>query len=196
MRMGLVLIGVYVGFSLLVGLFQSKLVYHPLSTIEATPTDAGLEYRDVSITTSDGVELHAWFCPAPEERGVVLFCHGNGGNISGRLGSLVILHKLGLSTLIFDYRGYGRSEGSPSEEGTYLDADAAWCHLTEEMKIGPGRIIVFGRSLGGAVAAKLATKHTLLIKQSATLNSDRINLLTNLPHPIVAHREPSLIISM
>lgn len=159
LRVALALIGVYVGFSLLVGLFQSRLVYFPLRTIDATPADAGLEYRDVTVTTSDGVRIHGWFCPADEERGVVLFCHGNGGNISGRLGSLEIFHNLGLSTLIFDYRGYGRSEGSPSEEGTYLDAEAVWRHLTEEMKIDPGRIILFGRSLGGAVAAKLATKH-------------------------------------
>ncbi|MEO1249772.1 MAG: alpha/beta hydrolase, partial [Pseudomonadota bacterium] len=108
----------------------------------------------------DGVTLDAWFVPAPDARGTLLFFHGNAGNISHRLESVRIFHELGLSTLIFDYRGYGQSEGTPSEQGTYTDALAAWRHLTEERAIPPSKIILFGRSMGAAVAAYLADQHT------------------------------------
>jgi fermentation-respiration switch protein FrsA (DUF1100 family) len=87
---------------------------------------------------------------------VVLFCHGNAGNVSHRLDTLQFFRSLGLGTLIFDYRGYGRSDGSPSEKGTYRDAEAAWRHLVEQRQIPPERIVILGRSLGGAVAARLA----------------------------------------
>jgi len=90
----------------------------------------------------------------------VLFCHGNGGNISHRLDTIWTWNKLGMNVLIFDYRGYGKSEGKPSEEGTYLDAEAAWKHLVEKRGAAGERIIIHGRSLGGAVAARLARDHT------------------------------------
>ncbi len=99
-------------------------------------------------------------CAAEPDGGVILFFHGNGGNISHRLGSLEMFHRLGLSTFIIDYRGYGQSEGSPSEQGTYLDAEAAWRYLVEERQIPPTQIIVFGELLGGAVAAWLAQTHS------------------------------------
>ena len=91
--------------------------------------------------------------------GQSLFLHGNAGNISHRLDSVAIFHELGFNTFIIDYRGYGQSEGKPGEQGTYRDADAAWQHLVTERGEDPARIVVFGRSLGGAVAAWLATKH-------------------------------------
>jgi fermentation-respiration switch protein FrsA (DUF1100 family) len=97
--------------------------------------------------------------PARQERGVILFFHGNAGNISHRLDTLEIFHTLGLSTFIIDYRGYGQSEGRPSEQGTYLDAEAAWRYLVEQRQVPPERMIIFGRSLGGAVAAWLAQAH-------------------------------------
>ena len=135
---------------------QSKLIYYPTREIEVTPAAAGLAYEQVALRAADAVLLGAWFVPAEDARGTVLFCHGNAGNISHRLDSIRIFHDLGLSVLIFDYRGYGTSEGKPSEQGTYLDAEAAWAYLTEARRVGPSRIIVFGRSLGGAVAARLA----------------------------------------
>ena len=143
---------------LLVWAFQSKLVYFPDRQVQATPADFGVRYEEVPLTASDGTKLAAWFVPAPKDKGVILFCHGNGGNISHRLESLAVFRNLGYSVLIFDYRGYGRSEGSPSEEGTYRDARAAWEHLVHERNVPPGRIVLFGRSLGGAVAAKLASE--------------------------------------
>ncbi len=106
---------------------------------------------------------------------MILFCHGNGGNISHRLDSIQLFHRLGLSTFIFDYRGYGLSEGSPAEKGTYLDAEAAWNYLIRQRKVEPKKIIVFGRSLGGAVAAWLAQGHTprmLIIESTFTSVKD------------------------
>ena len=143
--------------------YQSRLLFLPnlpSRVVERSPSAVGLAYEQVDLVTSDNIHLDSWFIPAPEKRGVILFCHGNAGNISHRLDSLLLFHRMGFSTLIFDYRGYGRSQGRPSEEGTYLDAEAAWRYLTRERSIAPSRIILFGRSLGAAVAAHLAAVQT------------------------------------
>jgi fermentation-respiration switch protein FrsA (DUF1100 family) len=153
--------GIYVILAALLYLFQNRMVFlanMPGRTLDATPADAGFDYEDVSITTSDGLRLHGWFVPAHQSRGVVLFLHGNAGNISHRLDSIAIFRDLGLDTLIIDYRGYGRSEGKPGEQGTYLDAQAAWDYLITDRGVEPAKIVIFGRSLGGAVAANLAGK--------------------------------------
>jgi fermentation-respiration switch protein FrsA (DUF1100 family) len=115
------------------------------------------------------MRLDGWFVPAEHPRGVLLFFHGNAGNISHRLGSLQIFHDLGLSTFIFDYRGYGRSEGKVSEQGTYRDGEAAWRYLTVERGIPNDSIVYFGRSLGASIAAHLAMKQApaALILESA-----------------------------
>ena len=159
---------------LLVALFllQSCLIYHPdtpTRAIVATPQSIGLAYEPVKIPTDDGLTLDAWFVPARNARGVLLFFHGNAGNISHRLQSIRLFNRLGLSTLILDYRGYGQSDGEPSEEGTYRDAQAAWRYLTERRGISPKKIVLFGRSLGGAIAAHAATQHQAgaLILESA-----------------------------
>ncbi len=158
-RVGRLLALIYVTICALMFGCQSRLVYYPTNKLESTPKDIGLAYEDVSLTTSDGVQLHGWFVPAPSPRGAVLICHGNGGNISHRLATLRVMHDMGLSSLIFDYRGYGQSKGKPAENGTYLDAEAAWQYLVSEQKFTPGQILVFGRSLGGAIAAHLAKGH-------------------------------------
>lgn len=131
----------------------------PGRAVVATPADIGLDYEALRIATADGETLDAWFVPAAPERAVLLFFHGNAGNISHRLDSLRIFHQLGLSVLMIDYRGYGRSTGRPSEPGTYEDALAAWNHLVETRGVDPGHIVLFGRSLGGAVATWLAARH-------------------------------------
>ncbi|MCL7489326.1 MAG: alpha/beta hydrolase [Desulfobulbaceae bacterium] len=141
---------------------QSRLLYYPNlpgRELRADPADIGLEYESVAFHTSDNVRIHGWFVKAKQARGTLLFFHGNAGNISHRLDSLRIFNRLGLSALIIDYRGYGQSGGRVSEEGTYLDARAAWEHLTITRGLDPQRIIVFGRSLGGAVAAHLSAVH-------------------------------------
>jgi hypothetical protein len=139
---------------------QSHLIYFPdyARHITVTPCDAGLAYESVEISTADGETLHGWFVPAPEATGTVLFFHGNAGNISHRMEYLSMFNGLGYNTFIFDYRGYGDSSGRPSEEGTYRDAEAAWDYLTNQRSILPGRIILFGESLGGAIAAWLAAR--------------------------------------
>ena len=143
--------------------FQSRLVFFPNMPSRAIgpgPDSVGLAYEPVEIITEDGIKLDAWYVPAQQPRGVVLFFHGNAGNISHRLDSLRIFNTLNLDTLIFDYRGYGRSEGKVSEQGTYRDGEAVWRYLTEKRGIAPAEIVIFGRSLGAAIAAYVASRHT------------------------------------
>jgi fermentation-respiration switch protein FrsA (DUF1100 family) len=148
-------VAVYVYFS------QSRLLYYPglpTRAIEATPAAIGLPFEDVHLVTADDIHLHGWFVPATSPRGTLLFNHGNAGNISHRLDSVALFHSLGLNVLIYDYRGYGDSEGKPTENGTYRDAMAAWKYLQEERGIAAQDIVIFGRSLGAAIAVDLASQ--------------------------------------
>lgn len=156
-----ILLAVYVGLALLLFLFQSQLVFYPQMdrALSSTPAQIGLPFEEVQLRTADGVELHGWYVPVAKPHGTVLFMHGNAGNISHRLDYLSMFHRLGYNTLIFDYRGYGNSSGSPSEQGTYLDAGSAWAYLAQIKHEPACRIVLFGESLGGAVAAQLATQH-------------------------------------
>lgn len=143
----------------LVFVWQPRMLYLPNIAgpgLIATPAAIGLAFEDVRFATSDGLTLHGWLAPAADAGAVVLHCHGNGGNISHRLEMLRLLHDLGLSVLLFDYRGYGLSEGRPTEDGTYRDAEAAWRFLVGERGYAPRNVILFGHSLGAAVAAHLA----------------------------------------
>ena len=150
----------YGGVAALMFVFQDKLAYYPQigCEIQSTPRDHGLDYEQLTLTTADGERLDAWFVPAPQARGVVLFLHGNAGNLSHRMDSIVMFHRLGYSVLIFDYRGYGRSTGRPSEAGLHSDTQTAWDYLTRSRGIAPGRIVLFGESIGGALAAWLAAR--------------------------------------
>ena len=166
-----ILVSAYLGLMLFMYLFQSQLVYFPSRRIEITPEQAGLNFEDLYFTAEDGTSLNAWYIPAESTRTTILFCHGNAGNISNRLESIEQFHRLGLNVFIFDYRGYGQSKGSPDEEGTYQDAFAAWQYLIERKDLQPNEIIIFGRSLGGAVATWLATQTEplgLIIESSFT----------------------------
>jgi fermentation-respiration switch protein FrsA (DUF1100 family) len=162
-------VSVYVLIVIILWLLQSHLVYFPQREVAMTPDQIGLPYEEVSFEASDGVRLSGWFIPAEDRRGVVLFCHGNAGNISHRLESILVFNRLSLDVFIFDYRGYGLSEGKPTEPGTYLDAEAAWDYLVENRHADPAGIVIFGRSLGGAVASWLAKERTpgALIVESA-----------------------------
>lgn len=137
---------------------QDRLLYVPSARVEGAPSDIGLAYEDVTLRAADGVTLHGWFVPHPRARAVVLFFHGNGGNVAHSLDMLEIFDRLGLSAFILDYHGYGRSGGTPSEQATYLDAQAAWDYLTRQRGIPPRQIVVFGRSLGAAVASWLLAR--------------------------------------
>ena len=151
-----ILVVIYIVSALYLFFNQASHVYFPKKEIISTPADIGLAYKDVTFKTSDGVNITGWYIPVVKQKEVILIFHGNGGNISTRLDFINLFYELGLATFIIDYRGYGKSGGSPSEEGTYLDAEAAWNYLVEKEKVSPENILIFGRSLGGPVAAWLA----------------------------------------
>jgi fermentation-respiration switch protein FrsA (DUF1100 family) len=208
---------IYVVLGLVLYLLQGSLVFLanlPGRALDATPADIGLPYEDTWIATADGESLHGWYIPAEAARGVLLFFHGNAGNISHRLESIAIFNRLGLDVLIVDYRGYGQSSGRPTERGTYRDARAAWDYLQAERGVPPDRIVVFGRSLGGAVGAWLAAglpaksaPAAVIIESSFTSGVDMARrlypiyparLLTRLRYPVVEYaarlRSPVLVV--
>lgn len=165
MRYVLKLVGlgavVYAAVLVLMFLLQSRLVFLPqvASGGMPTPRDAGLDFEDVRLRTTDGETIHGWWVPARAPRGAVLLLHGNAGNIAHRIDYLPTLHDLGYSTLLVDYRGYGASTGAPSEQGTYRDASAAWQYLVAVQGWKPRSIVILGESLGGGVATWLALEH-------------------------------------
>ena len=151
--------------------FEHNQVYHPYRELEASPTSLKRPFEDVRFKASDGVELHGWFFPAntnsSRAQSALLICHGNAGNISHRLDLCRGLLNTGASVFVFDYRGYGQSEGKPGEDGTYLDAQAAHAWLRQKGFRGE-QIVALGESLGGGVASELAVRETLggLVLQS------------------------------
>lgn len=142
---------------------RNKLFY-PNRVITVIPRSLGMAFEDVTLTTSDGVKIHGWHIPkgpgplAAKDL-TILFCHGNAGNISNRVQKAAILHKLGLNVFVFDYRGFGNSEGTPDEQGTYRDADAVYRHLAETLRIPPERIVLHGESIGNGIAIESAMRH-------------------------------------
>ena len=144
---------------------EKRFVFFPDSQVVSTPDEAGLPYENVCLATPDGLALHGWFIPAPAgcagpETQTWLWFHGNGGNVGTRVGQLERARRLlGVHQFIFDYRGYGRSQGKPSELGTYIDARAALGYLERRPDVNPGRIVYFGHSLGAAIAVELAVSH-------------------------------------
>jgi fermentation-respiration switch protein FrsA (DUF1100 family) len=135
-----------------------QFIYYPDPDWMVTPDQLGLRAEEVYLVPEPGVRLHAWFLPHPNAQATLLFCHGNAGNVSHRLENTYLLLRAGFQVLLFDYRGYGHSSGKPSELGLYRDAEAAWLHLVGRRDtVGMPRLI-FGRSLGGAVAVELATR--------------------------------------
>lgn len=165
---------VYLLFGLYLFLFQSRYVFYPKypeRSITETPDSIGLAYEKVSLKTVNGENIAGWFVKGENSRGAVLFCHGNAGNIGHRLDSIRIFTELGLDVLIYDYRGYGESDGKPSEPNTYEDVETAWKYLVEERHINPDKIIVFGRSLGGSIASNIASRYSpgmLIIESTFT----------------------------
>lgn len=145
-------------------------VFHPDPWIERDwARISRVPLEDVWFTSEDGTRLFGWYVPSRRSRAVMLWCHGNAGNMIHRLENLAMLYERGLSVFLFDYRGYGRSEGMPTEQGLYQDARAAYRYLSDLRHIDPARLVVFGRSLGAAVAGKLAAERKVagLILESA-----------------------------
>jgi len=174
-RLLVVALCTYIGVAILVGLFQTRLIYFPSSALELTPVDVRLKFDDVTLTTQDGVRISAWFVPADDARTTVLFFHGNAGNNGNRIPELKVLNSLHYNVMILDYRGFGKSEGSPSENGTYLDAVAAWEYLVQIRGIPTKTIVIVGESIGGGVAIELARREqpgALVVQSTFTRLAD------------------------
>jgi fermentation-respiration switch protein FrsA (DUF1100 family) len=154
-------------------LIERKFVYYPIKEVDVDPSAAGLRFEDVWLRTEDGLRLHGWFVPRDGARTTLLVLHGNGGNIGHRVEWIEMLHRAGAHVLIFDYRGYGRSEGEPFEEGLYRDGRAAYAWWTAAGGRKGEKLALIGESLGGAVAVELAARSQVagLIVQSSFTNA-------------------------
>lgn len=153
----IVLASAYVTLIALIYAFQSHLVYFPSTNMNISPKTVGLEYESIIFESNDKTKLHAWYIPKKDVKTTLFFLHGNAGNISHRLDSIKLFNSLGMNVFIFDYRGYGKSEGSANEQNTYDDARSAWDYLLKNKNVKAEDIIIFGRSLGGAIAANLGS---------------------------------------
>lgn len=153
------LLVLYVGVIIVLMWLENWFVYHPVKASEVWEQPAAA-VEDVWLTSADGTKIHGWWCPTPNARWVVLYCHGNAGNVSRwHAGAKEWQEKVGASVLVFDYPGYGRSEGKPSEAGCHAAAEAAYRWLVEVQKVPPERLVLHGVSLGGAMAVELARDH-------------------------------------
>jgi fermentation-respiration switch protein FrsA (DUF1100 family) len=168
MRIVIFLVVCFTGVIVLMAVFERSLIYFPTRypegfwDTEAVARGSGCTIEDEYFTADDGVHLHGWWCRRVSGGAtdpVLLFFHGNAGNLSDRAGlAIELARRANAEVFIVGYRGYGRSEGRPDEEGLYLDARAAWRHLTQDGGVDPKRIVLFGKSLGGAVAVDLASR--------------------------------------
>ncbi len=161
-------------------LVQPSMIFYPYKALQANPDDWGMKFENITFSTDDNIQLHGWYIPREGATKTLLFFHGNAGNISHRGDSIYIFHKLGLNVFIFDYRGYGESQGKPNEQGLYLDARAAWGYLLQKKKLRTEDIILFGRSLGGSVATHLASEvspSALILESCFSSARDTANIL-------------------
>jgi hypothetical protein len=177
MKFALTLVIFLILFVLFLRLVENRMVFFPSKYPQGywRPEAFGLNLEDCYFVTTDGVRLHGWFLKNDNATATFLWCTGNAGNISDRLDNLARLSRLPLNVFIFGYRGYGKSEGSPSEDGVYLDALAAHDYLATRKDVDADNIILFGRSLGGAVAVDLATKRNvrgLILESTFTSAAD------------------------
>jgi hypothetical protein len=164
---------------------ENVILFFPEKKIEATPDKINLKFDEIGLETADKVKLSAWWTPNDNARATLIFSHGNGGNIGNRLDKLKIFHDLGLNVLLYDYRGYGKSEGRPSENGLYADAQSAYDFAVNDKKIPADQIISYGESLGGSVAAHLAANNKV---KAVILDSTFTNLedMARLRMPLLA----------
>ncbi len=159
-------------------------IYFPMKDIFSDPSLIGLAYEDVYFHTRDGRSLNGWFIPSDTAKSTVILFHGNAGNIGHRLEKIMIFNDLGLNVFVFDYRGYGKSPGAPSESGLYKDAEAAYEYLTKERGIPQDEIILYGESIGGAVAVHLAKEkgiRALITEEAFTSIKD----MSGLAYPFI-----------
>lgn len=180
---GLLLAIAYLSVGFLLWWRQTRFIFYPSPTITQTPADFQLSYEEVWLNVTERERLHGWWIPAanPETSpGTILYLHGNGINIGANVNHSYRLHSLGFSVFVFDYRGYGWSEGAfPSEQSVYQDAQRAWEYLVNERQIEPSQIYLYGHSLGGAIAIELATHQPdaadLIVESSFTSLRDMVD---------------------
>jgi fermentation-respiration switch protein FrsA (DUF1100 family) len=151
--------GVYLGILLVLMCFENQMVFMPIRADQDWDPPPSADCEDIELRADDGTPIHAWWLPQPGTAGAVLCCHGNAGNLS-HWGLVLADLRAGLrqSVLMFDYPGYGRSGGRPSEAGCYAAADAAYDWLTQVKGVPPEHILLYGESLGGGVAVDLASR--------------------------------------
>ena len=162
---GGVIVAVVLAAKIAALVLEPRLTFYPVRDYHQTPAAAGLPVEDVTLSTRDGVGIHGWFVPgrpAPESRRPItlLFFHGNAENIGGCLDLAARARAAGFNLLLLDYRGYGESQGRPTEQGIYRDGEAALDYLGSRAGVDPDRIVVWGRSIGAAVAVRLAARGT------------------------------------
>jgi hypothetical protein len=140
---------------------ERQLIYHPMTYPQGywEPQSLGVSAEDIEFVAEDGVKLHGWYVQSPDAKATLLWFHGNAGNITHRLENIKLLESLKLNIFIFDYRGYGKSDGEPAEKGLYLDSQAAYNYLINEKNIAPEKLVLFGRSLGGVFAVDVAANN-------------------------------------
>lgn len=192
MKFVLILIIAVLIFAFLIRLSENKLIFYPIKSHDWSPQTFGLKLEDCFFETRDGETLHGWLYKNDNPIATILWCHGNAGNISHRLDNLAKLAELPVNIFIFDYRGYGKSSGSPDERGVYLDAEAAYDYLVNRDDVNPDQIVVFGRSLGGAVAVDLATKRrcaVLILESTFTSAKDMARNTFGLPLDFIIKSE-------
>ncbi len=148
---------------------EQQSLYYPAMEVSETPAEIGIAYEEVTFKTSDGESLNAWYVPVKDAETTVLYCHGNAGNICHRLHKVKFFHEMGVNFFIFDYRGYGKSSGRPGERGLYNDAIAAYDYLMSREDVDKSKIVMYGKSLGGPIAAEvcLRRKVSALILESS-----------------------------
>lgn len=182
----LYLVILIVFFLVAIRYIERNSIYFPMREITATPKEEGLDCEDVYFKTSDNMLLNGWFIPNDKAKFTLIFAHGNAGNIGHRIDKIILLRNLDLEIFIFDYRGYGKSEGRPSEEGLYKDIEAAYNYLVKKRKVPERDIILFGESIGGAVAIDLAHKtkvRALITEETFTSIKD----MSRIAYPFLPH---------
>ena len=166
----------YLLLLLILMIFEESLIFFPSPYPQGDWRPPGVSFEDAEFEAADETRLHGWYAHRPDAGAVVLFCHGNAGNVTHRAHTLAALHDLvGVSVLIFDYRGYGKSQGRPTEDGVLADARAARAWLAEKEGVAQSDVVLMGRSLGGAVAVDLAAKdgaRALVLESTFTSVSD------------------------
>lgn len=174
-----IIVYLLIGFLVIVALmaiFQNHLIFHPSSRMIDSPDRLDMPWSEHWIETSDGIRLHGWMIGEPDDKPVVVYSHGNAGNISGRVDIARQIANQGAAVFMYDYRGYGQSEGSPDEKGIYTDGTAVMEYVQNRLGISPGRVVYYGRSLGGTVAARQASEFggAGLVLDAAFINGKEI----------------------